>query len=155
MIDISKHITMAEATHSDTAIEHGIKNEPNIQEIKAMQYIGQTLFEPLRAVRNVAIEITSFFRSTALNALISKSSTTSQHMKGEAIDIKGLHGVTNAMLFYSILALHIPFDQLIWEYGSDYEPEWVHVSLKRSNNRGQILRSRKTKNGVKYDHIKP
>ena len=33
------------------------------------------------------------------------------------------------------------FDQLIWEFGTDLEPAWVHVSIKKDGkNRKQIIR---------------
>jgi hypothetical protein len=58
-------------------------------------------------------------------------------MKGQAADIKGIN-CSNAELFNQIQKLKLPFDQMIWEYGTDKEPSWVHVSFG-SLNRRQIL----------------
>ena len=140
MIDISKHITMREAIHSEYAKLHGINNEPDVQTIKAMQHVAQSVFEPLRGFFNLPIKINSFFRNNEVNAAIG-GAKSSQHVKGEAMDLVGTSGITNAQLFYAILKLKLPFDQLIWEFGTDTEPSWVHVSKTLGNNRYQVLRS--------------
>jgi hypothetical protein len=36
---------------------------------------------------------------------------------------------------------HLTFDQLIWEFGDDENPDWVHVSYKTEGNRGEVLRA--------------
>ena len=36
--------------------------------------------------------------------------------------------------------VNLPFDQLIWEFGDDVRPSWVHVSFRSvEENRGQVL----------------
>ena len=146
MIDISKHITMQEAIYSPFAASHGIKNEPPVNVIANMQHIAQTVFEPLRAHFGMPIKINSFFRSQALNQALAGSST-SQHLTGQAIDIDATGNVTNKQLF-DFIRLKLPFDQLIWEAGSDTNPDWIHVSLTRGVNRYQVLRSRRNSAGT-------
>jgi hypothetical protein len=87
------------------------------------------------------LKVSSFYRCPALNKAVG-GSATSQHVKGEAIDIQCIPGtgVTNAMIYNYILK-NLEFDQLIWEFGNDKEPAWVHVSLKLVGvNRKQTIR---------------
>lgn len=141
MTKVSEHITLAEATKSQAAIRHGIDNTPNDEQLAAMKYVATRVFEPLRiAMGNKSIAITSFFRSPEVNKKIG-GSTTSQHCKGQAMDIDAdvFGGMTNAEIFRYIYN-HLEFDQLIWEYGNESEPAWVHVSLKEEgDNRKQSL----------------
>ena len=113
-----------------------------------MQNLAKNVFEPLRIFFDEPIRVNSFFRSEALNIKVG-GSKTSQHCKGEAFDIDALNGITNKELFDYILN-NLEFDQLIWEYGDEKNPDWVHVSLKMNGqNRGQVLRA--TENGyLKY-----
>ena len=61
-------------------------------------------------------------------------------MTGEAMDIQGINGVTNAEI-YRYIRDNMNFDQLIWEFGTSKEPAWVHVSFKANGvNRKQILK---------------
>jgi len=83
--------------------------------------------------------VSSGYRSEALNDLIG-GSESSQHSKGQALDLDAdtFGGFTNADVFYFIKE-NLEFDQLIWEFGTNENPDWVHVSYKESNNRGEIL----------------
>ena len=64
----------------------------------------------------------------------------SQHSKGEALDMQSTSGYTNGDLFMYIKN-HLTFDQLIWEFGDDENPDWIHVSYKTEGNRGEVLRA--------------
>jgi zinc D-Ala-D-Ala carboxypeptidase len=143
MEEISDNITYAEATNSPTAKRLGFKNEPNKTQKASMATLAENIFEPLRkGLGDDPLRITSFFRSEESNTAVG-GSKTSQHCKGEAMDIEGVES-TNAEVFEYIKD-HLPFDQLIWEFGNDDEPAWVHVS-HASRNRAQILKAVK-KNG--------
>lgn len=149
--NISMYITYAEAVKSHTAARYGKDNTPNVEQLDNMKNIGVNLFDKMRIHFGKPIAITSFFRSRSLNALVG-GSLTSQHCKGEAMDIDGdvLGGVSNADIFDFILN-NLEFDQLIWEYGDADDPDWVHVSLKKSgNNRKKVLKS--IKNGYKTEY---
>lgn len=138
---ISTHITYAEATYSDTAIRHGLDNEPNSVELLRMQLVAQNCFEPAREHFQVPLRVNSFFRSRDVNDLIKGSSKTSQHVEGEAIDMSAMPGtgLSNRELF-DWLAANVEFDQLIWEYGDDRNPAWVHISwVGDRTNRRQVL----------------
>lgn len=144
-IKISKHISYKEATHSNTATRKGITNIPNDTELKAMKTLAEKVFEPVRIHFNEPIRITSFFRSIALNKQIG-GSQTSQHCKGEAIDLDAMNGITNKQV-YDYIKKNLVFDQLIWEFGTDKNPDWVHVSYTTTKiNRKQLLKAER-KNG--------
>jgi len=138
MVRISKHISYKEGTHSNTATRRRIRNEPNETQLEAMKLLAKKVFEPLRIHFDKPIRVNSFFRSAALNKAIG-GSRTSQHCTGEAIDIDATNGITNKQLF-DYIKDNLEFDQLIWEYGTDEEPDWVHVSYNSERNRGVILK---------------
>jgi zinc D-Ala-D-Ala carboxypeptidase len=135
-MNLSKHVTKAEFQNSDTATRHGINNEMSPSQIATAKLLCENVFEPLRLYLNIPIKISSGFRSVQLNKMI-KGSLTSQHTKGEAMDIK-----IDAKGFYFIKD-KLEFDQLIWEFGNDEQPAWVHVSYKKSGNRKQVLKATK------------
>ena len=136
---ISEHITEAEAFKSQTATRKGIDNTTTDPEVLAnMKHVAE-LFEQIRANFGKPIGISSFYRSPALNKAVG-GAKTSQHVKGEAIDIDAdiFGGVKNSEIF--AFAKTLDFDQLLWEFGDANEPAWVHISRKRiGKNRKQIL----------------
>jgi len=145
MNNISPHITYAEATRTSAQAD----NTPNAEQLKAMRLLADNVFEPLRAIVGQPIIITSFFRSEKVNKMIGGAST-SQHTKGEAIDIK-LPGRNKSL--FEIIRNQLPFDQLIWEMGTDQEPAWVHVSYKATGNRGEVLRAKMVNGRVVYTRM--
>lgn len=140
MINISTHITYKEATQSDTAKRLGITNEPNAEQLLCMQDLATRIFEPLRAHFCVPIYISSFFRSIDLNKAIG-GATSSQHMKGQAMDIDAdMFGIINNRQIFNYIKDNLVFDQLIDEcIGPDGTGGWVHVSLNGDNNRHEVL----------------
>ena len=133
MDNISKHITYFEATQSPTATKLCINNNPDKAQLEAMKLVAEKCFEPLRTWYGKPIKVNSFFRSDLLNRAV-KGALTSQHKKGEAIDIDAGSKEENKKLFEWIKA-NLVFDQVINEY--DYS--WVHVSYSKVKNRKQIL----------------
>jgi hypothetical protein len=150
---ISKHITYKEATRSVTALRLGIENKPSEYELQNMELIAEKVFEPLREAVNGPIKINSFYRSEELNKSIGGSSR-SQHCQGRAIDIDDFYGyVSNAYMYYYIKD-NLDFDQLIWEFGTDTNPDWVHVSYVDSDsNRKRCLLAYKENGKTKYKDI--
>ena len=144
-MNLSKHVTLAEFQNSDTATTHGINNKMNELQIASAKLLCENVFEPLRLYLNIPIRISSGFRSAQLNKMI-KGSLTSQHTKGEAMDIK-----IDAKGFYFIKD-KLEFDQLIWEFGNDEQPSWVHVSYKKSGNRKQVLKATKRNGKTIYSN---
>lgn len=147
---ISKHISWAEATHSKTAEKKEIANEPGQQEIVAMKKLAKEIFEPLREWAGEPIRVNSFYRSAELCEAIG-SKSTSQHTKGQAIDIDAMGEKINADLF-NYIKDNLNFDQLIWEFGDDENPDWVHVSYVSPNgNRNRILKAFKKGKKTNYE----
>jgi zinc D-Ala-D-Ala carboxypeptidase len=139
---ISKHITYKEAVRSNTALRLNINNIPNDYEISNMVGIASNVFEPLREYVGGPIKINSMFRSEALNRAIGGSSR-SQHCQGRAIDLDDTFGYkTNAEMF-NYIKNNLNFDQLIWEFGDDTNPDWIHVSfVSNDENRGRVLQAK-------------
>ena len=133
MNQVSKHITLDEAITSATALRNGINNSPDSVTFERMKLVANKCFEPLREWYGKPIKINSFYRSQLLNTKVG-GSATSQHCKGEAIDISAGNKVENKKLFDWICA-NLDFDQVI----NEYDFTWVHISYKSKGNRKQIL----------------
>ena len=150
---ISKHISYKEGVYSNTATRRGIDNTPNNEQLDNMKLLAKEVFEPLRIYVAGPIKINSFFRSPELNTAIG-GSTTSQHCKGQAMDIDDTFGkMTNAEMYHWIKE-NLDFDQMIWEFGDDDNPNWVHVSyVSAEENRNRCLKAYKENKKTKYKVI--
>ena len=150
---ISNHITYAEAIHSNTAKRRGIDNTPSQTQVEAMKLLAEKVFEPLREWVGGPIKVNSFFRSEALNEAIGGSGT-SQHCKGQAIDIDDVYGRKSNAEMYNWIKENLDFDQMIWEFGTDMQPNWVHVSyVSEEKNRNKCLKAYKEHSRTKYKVI--
>jgi hypothetical protein len=150
-MQLSKNLSLAEMTRSDSAKRLGISNEPTIAHLSNMRKLAENVFQPIREHFGVPIYISSGYRSKALNSAIKGSSKTSQHSKGEAMDIDMDNTqITNAQIFEFIKS-NLSFDQLIYEFGDDKNPDWVHVSYSATGKqRNQILKSVRHNGAVQY-----
>tara|TARA_R110000751_G_scaffold237065_2_gene338176 strand:- start:131 stop:661 length:531 start_codon:yes stop_codon:yes gene_type:complete len=150
---ISNHISWKEGIRSRTALRKGIDNTPDIEEIKCMIEIAEFVFEPLREFVGGPIKINSFFRCKKLNTAIG-GSRHSQHMKGQAIDIDDTFGHKTNAEMYHFIKDNLEFDQMIWEFGDNDNPNWVHVSfVGHRKNRKKLTVASKDDNGkVRYIH---
>ena len=147
---ISKHISYKEGVYSITATRRGIDNDPNDEQLDNMELIAEKVFEPLRKYVGGPIKINSFFRSVKLNKAIGGSSK-SQHCKGQAIDIDDTFKVVANSDMYNYIKNNLDFDQLIWEFGDDDNPNWVHVSyVSEDSNRRRCLKAYKEQGRSKY-----
>ena len=139
MEQISKNITYAEAIHSNTAKRRCIDNTPTAKQVEVMKLTAEKVFEPLREWVGGPIKVNSFFRSVALNEAIG-GSASSQHCKGQAIDIDDVYGYKSNAEMYNWIKENLNFDQMIWEFGTDMQPNWVHVSyVSEEKNRNKCL----------------
>ena len=134
---ISKNLTLVELTTNQTAIRKGIDNTPSEEVINNLKLVATKVFEPLREGLGQPIRISSGYRSPKINKAIG-GAKNSQHITGEALDLQGMGTLKNSQIF-NYIKKNLTYDQLIWEYGTDKEPAWVHVSYKKSGNRNQIL----------------
>jgi len=155
-MEISKHLSLAEVSRSETAKRKGINNTPSGEHLENFKKLAENIFEPIREHFAVPIHISSGYRSKELNSAIG-GSATSQHCQGEAIDIDmdgSASGVSNKDVFDYIKG-HLNFDQLIWEFGSDNNPDWVHVSYESTGKqRKQILKAVKSGGKTSYLPLK-
>lgn len=145
-MQLSKNLSLSEMIRSESAKRIGISNMPTEEHLANMKKLAINVFQPIRDHFNIPIHISSGYRSLELNKAI-KGSKTSQHCTGEAIDID-MDGtaVSNAQIF-NWIKNNLVFDQLIWEFGTDSNPDWVHVSYESTGKqRKQILKATK-KNG--------
>jgi len=132
MENISEHISYKEATHSNKAVELGLDNTPNAEQLERMKVVAVMCFEPVRKWYGKAIKINSFFRSLLVNKAVN-GSPTSDHMNGCSIDLTAGSREENLKLFNWMKA-NLIFDQLIWEN----DGQWIHVSFRVGNNRNQV-----------------
>lgn len=152
---LSEHLDLSEVIRSESAKRNGISNMPIPQHIENFKLLAEKIFEPIRNNFRCPIHISSGYRSIELNSAI-KGSLTSQHCTGEAIDIDmdgTPNGVTNKMVF-DYIKNNLEFDQLIWEFGNDSNPDWVHVSYEsRGKQRKQILKAIRVNGNTQYKQI--
>ena len=153
MNKISQHITYTEAIYSNTAKRRGIDNTPSPSQVETMKITADKIFEPLRSWVGGPIKVTSMFRSPNLNTAIG-GSKTSQHMKGQAMDLDDVYGYkTNAEMYHWIKE-NLNFDQLIWEFGTNVNPNWIHVSyVNDEDNRNRCLKAYRKNGKTKYKVI--
>ena len=118
-----------------------------------MQAVAFNIFEPLRKFVGGPIKINSFFRCAELNEAIG-GSKISQHCQGRAIDLDDTFGhKTNAEMF-NYIKENLNYDQLIWEFGDDNNPDWVHVSyVSETENRNRRLKAYKKDGKTHYTLI--
>jgi len=151
---LSNNLSLSEVTRSESAKRAGISNMPTAEHIENFKVLAEKVFQPIREHFGVPIHISSGYRSKELNAKIG-GSATSQHCKGEAIDIDmdgSGDGVSNADVF-NFIKDNLEFDQMIWEFGTDKNPDWVHVSFSKTKNRKQILKAIKSNGKTSYVNI--
>jgi zinc D-Ala-D-Ala carboxypeptidase len=137
MIQISAHISINEATHTGT----GLPSVPDAETINRMVLVANKVFEPVRVHFNKPFRINSFFRSPKVNKAVG-GVTSSQHVKGEAIDIHCEY-IPDKVVFDYIKA-NLVFDQVL------LEPSWVHISYSSVKNRQQALYARKVNGKMVY-----
>jgi len=148
---ISKHVSYKEGVYSNTAERLGLKNDPSDDHLFNMIKIAENIFEPLRMHVGAPIKINSFYRGPELNKAIG-GSAKSQHCHGQAIDIDDTFGHASNKEMFNWIKANLNFDQMIWEFGTDENPNWVHVSyVNEKDNRNRCLKAYKDDNNkTKY-----
>lgn len=153
---LSEHLDLSEVIRSDSAKRNGISNMPIPQHIENFKLLAEKVFEPIRNNFRCPIHISSAYRSIELNRVVG-GSLTSQHCSGEAIDVDmdgSTNGVTNKMVF-DYIKDNLEFDQLIWEFGTSENPDWVHVSYESTGKqRKQILKAIRVNGKTQYSPYK-
>ena len=141
MVRLSKNFTLQEFTKSQTAERRGIDNTPVEGHLENAKALFENVVQPVRDNFGVTV-INSGYRSGDLNYAIG-GSNTSQHCKGQAVDIE-CPGTPN----YDVakwIEENLDFDQLILEFYTPGIPDsgWVHVSYKSEDNRKGVLTAMK------------
>lgn len=158
---LSKNLTLEEVIKSNTAKRKGIDNSPSTEHKMNLISLANYVFQPIRDHFGEPIFISSGYRSAALNKAIG-GSPTSQHSKGQAIDIDNdaVKSPTNLEIF-NYIKDNLIFDQLILEFPNKKgEPSWVHVSYVDQDkggrpNRMEVLVAKKnSKNQTYYEPYK-
>ena len=152
-MNLSKNLSLDEMTRSASAKRHGVKNDPSLVHLENMRALAVNVFQPIRDHFGKPIHISSGYRSEALNKVVGGSST-SQHSKGEAMDIDNDGTSVSNREIFDFIKNNLDFDQLIWEFGNNEKPDWVHVSYKREGkNRKEILRAVKSNGKTVYQKL--
>ena len=147
--NLSPHFTLAEMCESRTAEKHGIENEPSPEAVENLRRLCEGCLEPLREAIGLPVVITSGFRTKALNNILAHSSSTSQHMRGQAADfwVQGHTDSTDNTDISGLSARELlikAFRTIILDEGIDYDqlilyPSFIHVSyVSRDRNRRKI-----------------
>ena len=150
MEKISKHVSYREGVYSTTALRLGLNNDPSDDHLQNMKLLSEKIFEPLRMYVGGPIKINSFYRGPELNKAIGGSSK-SQHCHGQAMDIDDTYGVMSNATMYKWIKENLDYDQMIWEFGADNNPAWVHVSyVDPGSNRNRCLKAYREDGKTKY-----
>lgn len=156
MTKVSQYFTLKELTYTNPEIikRLGISNTPTAEHQQNLITLANELLDKVRGMIGGPLAITSGYRSKEYNAAIPNSSSFSQHMTGHAVDLDcDVFGYgSNDRLFY-LIKNYCEFDQLIWEFGNDIKPDWVHVSYVKGQNRKKCLRAKRISGTVQYINI--
>ena len=157
---LSKNLSVKEVTYSATAIKHGINNEPNIGQLEVLKKMAAQVFEPCRKFVGGPLKVTSGYRGPELNKKIggslSSDHTISDHETAALdLDCDVYGGKTNAELFHYIKD-KLEFKQLIWEFGTNDNPNWVHVSYSTNPrfNKHEVLVAKRVGGRTVYEYYK-
>lgn len=151
---LSKNLSLAEATKSVTAKRLGIDNTPDEWVTENLKQIALNVFQPIRDTFGCPIHVSSGYRSADLNTAIG-GSRRSQHVEGRALDLDAdvFRGCTNSEIF-NYIRENLEFDQLIWEFGDEDNPDWVHVSFVYGGvNRKRCLKACRDDEGKVYYEV--
>ena len=146
---LSKNFILSEITRSNTAKRLGIDNGPDKDHLRSIQRLITNLVQPMRDALG-PIRISSGYRNPNVNRAIG-GSTKSQHCKGEALDLQFWKDgkICNKEIYDWVLSSDVEFDQMI----NEFDFAWIHISLKKEDNRKQVLEAYKDEdNDTKYKY---
>jgi zinc D-Ala-D-Ala carboxypeptidase len=151
---LSANFSLAELTHSNTAVSRGIPNNPDPVSIRNLQLLVDRVLQPLRTRLGRAVRVTSGYRSAPVNRAVG-GAASSQHIVGEAADIQ-VPGM-NPFDVAQTIREHLPFDQLILTAQVHGQPSagFVHVSYSRNRRRGDLLTNFRGTSGYQRGIIRP
>lgn len=133
-MNLSKHFTLQELTHSDLAVRYDWENNPDANEINNLTRLAD-LLEQVRTLIGKPIMINSAYRCKQVNDAVG-SKDSSQHRIGCAADIR-VPNMTPDEVVKAVMASDIGYDQIIREFD-----RWTHISVPNTagdNPRRQSL----------------
>ena len=135
---LSENFSLEELTKSQTATRLGIDNTPDMTAIINLRALCKNVLQPIRDNFGIPFSPNSGFRSLELNEKLG-SSSTSQHCKGQAVDIE-VPTMSNLELA-NWCSTMLDYDQSILEFYKEKEPSsgWVHISYNIESNRKKYL----------------
>ena len=141
---MTKNFTLAELTKTSTGLANDLPDhlEGNLRNL------AEKVLQPVRDALGPII-VTSAYRSPEVNRGVGGSSK-SQHIQAQAADLK-FHGGNDVL--FKWIARNLDYDQLIWEFGTDVEPAWVHVSYVEGRNRKQKLKAVRINGKTRYQQF--
>jgi len=131
-VRLSKHFTLEELTHSETATRLDIDNTPNESVIDNLKFLAEKL-EDVRVLLHSPMLVSSGYRSLPLNNHLG-SKGTSAHTVGLAVDFISPSFGTPKEIVQAIVDSDIEYDQVILEFD-----RWVHLAFSKDKPRKQAL----------------
>lgn len=148
-MNLTANFTLSEMTKSETALRHGLPNDPTPDVIENLRLLCENILQPVRDHYGKGVKVNSGFRHPEVNAAVG-GSKTSDHCRGQAADIE-IPGVPNAELAQWI-ADNLEFRQLILEFYTPGVPDsgWVHVSYDPAELKKQVMTATKQNGKTVY-----
>ncbi|WP_347467500.1 D-Ala-D-Ala carboxypeptidase family metallohydrolase [Burkholderia stagnalis] len=145
-MQLTPHFTLEEFTRSDTARARQIDNSPTPAAAANLRRLAQTLEQARVLLGDMPMQITSGYRSPALNRAVG-GVPTSAHAQGLAADFVCSGYGPPLDVCHVLAASDLPFDQVINEFG-----RWVHIGLAAdgATSRRQVLTARKVGGRTTY-----
>ena len=142
-MQLTKNLSLEEACKTTSKFD----NTPGKVEIENLKLVAEKIFQPCRDHFNKPLSVNSGFRSVAVNKSIG-GAATSQHVKGEALDLDFEFAPDNKKLF-DYIRENLDFDQLI----NEFNYSWIHCSFSATRNRKQVLVATKQNGKTIYNSI--
>ena len=144
---LSENFTLAELTKTRFSVD----NTPSPQVVENLRTLAEKVLQPLRDAVG-PVNVTSGYRSKLVNQAVN-GARNSDHLYGYAADLQSPDG--NHRKLYDWLKANAMFTQLIYEFGNDTQPAWVHVSYNPKDLKREILRARNVGKRVTYSRLQP
>ena len=135
-MQLSENFTLEEMIYSSTASKKKIENFPNREALNNLRTLCEKILQPIRSKFAFPIKITSGYRSQGLNEALG-GVPSSQHIKGEAADIKA----SNMKELWSLMLEMIRNKEIeVGQLIDEKNLSWIHVSLPDARHRNHILK---------------
>lgn len=144
---LTAKFTLAELTKT----RFDLDNTPSPQVVENLRTLCEKVLQPLRDAVG-PVNVTSGYRSKLVNQAVN-GARNSDHLFGYAADLQSPDG--DHRKIYDWLKANAMFSQLIYEFGNDAQPQWVHVSYNPKDLKREILRARNVGKRVTYTRLQP